>query len=82
MINSPSPTTSTQPPPQTPLEPQQNHEDVIGTAHSKLHPTANEPHKRIVAIALDASESASYAFDWALKNLVRAESDHLVLLST
>jgi hypothetical protein len=58
------------------------HEDVVSNHHeSKTHPKTNEPHSRIVAIALDASPYSAYAFDWAFENIVKAESDQIILLS-
>ncbi|KAI8979946.1 hypothetical protein BDB01DRAFT_249142 [Pilobolus umbonatus] len=37
--------------------------------------------KRRIALAYDGSEDAIKLFDWAVKNIVRPESDHLILLS-
>lgn len=37
--------------------------------------------KRRVALAYDGSEDARKLFDWSLKNIIRPESDHLILLS-
>ncbi|KAJ3210068.1 hypothetical protein HDU83_002559 [Entophlyctis luteolus] len=49
------------------------HEDVV-TAHGA-------PSTRIIAIAVDSSSHAEHAFDWAIKNIVRAETDQIVLLN-
>ncbi|ORY52027.1 adenine nucleotide alpha hydrolases-like protein [Rhizoclosmatium globosum] len=52
------------------------HEDVV-------HP--HEDHTvaptRVVAIAVDASKFSEYAFDWAIQNLVRPETDQIVLMN-
>ncbi|KAI8926217.1 hypothetical protein BC831DRAFT_457455 [Entophlyctis helioformis] len=50
---------------------------VADEVHSEVHfsPT------RTVAIAIDGSEHSSYALDWALKNVIRSESDQVVLLN-
>lgn len=37
--------------------------------------------KRRVAIAYDCSEDAQKLFQWSLKNIVRADTDHVILLS-
>ncbi|KAI9496071.1 hypothetical protein BDB00DRAFT_759272 [Zychaea mexicana] len=37
--------------------------------------------KRRVALAYDGTEDAQKLFDWALKNIIRPEMDHLILLS-
>ncbi|CAO3611253.1 unnamed protein product [Mucor fragilis] len=37
--------------------------------------------KRRVAIAYDGSEDAQRLFDWAVKNIIRPENDHIILLS-
>lgn len=37
--------------------------------------------KRRIALAYDGSEDAVKLFDWAVKNIVRPDSDHLILLS-
>lgn len=37
--------------------------------------------KRRVAIAYDGSEDADKLFDWSVKNIIRPESDHIILLS-
>ncbi|KAJ3386026.1 Cysteine dioxygenase [Entophlyctis sp. JEL0112] len=52
------------------------HEDVV-------HP--NEEHSatpsRIIAIAVDSSKYSEYAFDWAINNVVRPESDQIVIMN-
>jgi hypothetical protein len=58
------------------------HEDVVGNAVANtIHPSNKQPHTRIVAIALDPSDHASYAFNWAIENVVNPESDQLILMS-
>lgn len=37
--------------------------------------------KRRVALAYDGSEDADKLFDWSIKNIIRPESDHIILLS-
>ncbi|GAA5812972.1 hypothetical protein MFLAVUS_006436 [Mucor flavus] len=37
--------------------------------------------KRRVALAYDGSEDANKLFDWAVKNIMRPETDHIILLS-
>lgn len=37
--------------------------------------------KRRVALAYDGSEDANKLFDWSIKNVIRPESDHIILLS-
>ena len=37
--------------------------------------------KRRVALAYDGTEDAQKLFDWALKNIIRPDMDHLILLS-
>ncbi|KAI9243828.1 hypothetical protein BDA99DRAFT_529812 [Phascolomyces articulosus] len=37
--------------------------------------------KRRVALAYDGTEDAQKLFDWSLKNIIRPEMDHLILLS-
>lgn len=37
--------------------------------------------KRRVAIAYDGSEDARKLFDWSVKNIIRPDSDHIILLS-
>ncbi|KAI8977000.1 hypothetical protein BDF20DRAFT_821766 [Mycotypha africana] len=37
--------------------------------------------KRRVAIAYDGSEDAKKLFDWSVKNVVRPNTDHIILLS-
>ncbi|KAI9244169.1 hypothetical protein BY458DRAFT_109282 [Sporodiniella umbellata] len=43
--------------------------------------TVSITEKRRVALAYDGTEDARKLFDWTIKNIVRAESDHLILLS-
>lgn len=37
--------------------------------------------KRRIALAYDGSEDARKLFEWSLKNIIRPETDHLILLS-
>ncbi|KAI8054960.1 uncharacterized protein B0P05DRAFT_560910 [Gilbertella persicaria] len=37
--------------------------------------------KRRVAIAYDGSDDARKLFDWSVKNIIRPDSDHIILLS-
>ncbi|CAO3703470.1 unnamed protein product [Rhizopus stolonifer] len=37
--------------------------------------------KRRIALAYDGSDDAHKLFDWTIKNIVRPESDHVILLS-
>lgn len=37
--------------------------------------------KRRVALAYDGSDDANKLFDWSVKNIIRPESDHIILLS-
>jgi hypothetical protein len=37
--------------------------------------------RRLVAIAVDSSRYSDYAFQWAVDNLIRPDSDEIVLLS-
>ncbi|KAI8926216.1 hypothetical protein BC831DRAFT_435507 [Entophlyctis helioformis] len=61
-------------PPQPPQpQPYQVHEEP----HSEVHFSP----ARTVAIAIDGSEHSSHALDWALKNVIRSESDQVVLLN-
>ncbi|KAJ3118185.1 hypothetical protein HDU96_003472 [Phlyctochytrium bullatum] len=51
------------------------HEQVIDPHESHAAP------QRIICIALDASKYSEHAFNWAVENVVRAETDQLVLLN-
>ncbi|KAJ3125086.1 hypothetical protein HK100_010995 [Physocladia obscura] len=53
------------------------HEDVVTPheTHNSSDPT------RIIAIAVDASKYSEFAFDWAISNLVRPETDQIVLIN-
>ncbi|KAJ3017020.1 UNVERIFIED_CONTAM: hypothetical protein HDU68_011893 [Siphonaria sp. JEL0065] len=50
------------------------HEEVV-TPHAD-----HLPHSRVIAIAIDESKFSEFAFDWTLANIVRPESDQIVLL--
>lgn len=49
------------------------HEDVFGEVH--LGPT------RTIAIAVDASDYSKFAFQWAIDNLIRPDTDQVVILN-
>ncbi|KAI9338336.1 hypothetical protein DFJ73DRAFT_847859 [Zopfochytrium polystomum] len=49
-------------------------DDVIHAANTE------QPHTRLVAIAVDGSKHSEYAFNWAIKHFVRAESDQLLVI--
>ncbi|KAJ3084161.1 adenine nucleotide alpha hydrolases-like protein [Rhizoclosmatium globosum] len=52
------------------------HEDVV-----QPHENHDQP-ARIIAIAIDPSRNSEYAFDWAIKNIVRPEDgDQIVLIN-
>ncbi|KAI8853321.1 hypothetical protein BC829DRAFT_382528, partial [Chytridium lagenaria] len=78
MASAPAPVPTQQP--ATPQEQQQQqagltHENVVEAHESHAKPS------RIVAIALDASKYSEYAFSWAIQNIVRPETDQVVLLN-
>ncbi|KAJ3355935.1 hypothetical protein HDU83_002220 [Entophlyctis luteolus] len=52
------------------------HEDVV-----QPHGDHTATPARIIAIAVDASKYSEYAFDWAVKNLVRPETDQIVIMN-
>ncbi|KAJ3219724.1 hypothetical protein HK099_004619 [Clydaea vesicula] len=54
----------------------------IGDIHEEVHNDTHDqkPH-RIIAIAIDQSNCADYAFNWAVKNLINPETDQVVLLN-
>ncbi|KAJ3125085.1 hypothetical protein HK100_010994 [Physocladia obscura] len=54
--------------------------EEIVTLH-EAHGTIAPEHKRVIAIPVDASKYSEFAFNWAIKNLVRAETDQIVLLN-
>jgi hypothetical protein len=49
------------------------HEEVVSDAHHAPH--------RVIAIAVDSSEYSQHAFNWALDNIIRPETDEVVLLN-
>jgi hypothetical protein len=57
------------------------------TEHDKEHLVSDHPEeeaaglKRIVCIALEYSDHGRYAFDWALDNFIRPETDLVSLMS-
>ncbi|KAJ3107246.1 hypothetical protein HDU97_004666 [Phlyctochytrium planicorne] len=51
------------------------HENVVDPHESHPAPT------RTICIALDASKYSEYAFQWAIQNIVKPESDQIVLLN-
>ncbi|CAG8746086.1 8280_t:CDS:2, partial [Cetraspora pellucida] len=42
---------------------------------------SQNPITRVVVIAIDQSEHSQYAFDWAVKNFIRKDSDLVVLVN-
>ncbi|KAL2914183.1 hypothetical protein HK105_206274 [Polyrhizophydium stewartii] len=56
-----------------PHEPKTIHEEVH--MHDHFEPT------RIVCIAVDSSKNSEYAVSWAVKNVLKAETDQVVLLN-
>ncbi|KAI9350001.1 hypothetical protein DFJ73DRAFT_796025 [Zopfochytrium polystomum] len=52
------------------------HEDVSIATSSQQKTT------RLIAIAVDGSKHSEYAFKWAIDNLIRAESDQVLLINT
>jgi nucleotide-binding universal stress UspA family protein len=69
--------TTSQPQPQQ--QPQQQPHDTILTSTQDAE--AQSPITRVVVIALDQSNHSQQAFDWALKNFLRKESDLVVLVN-
>ncbi|KAI9365975.1 hypothetical protein DFJ73DRAFT_806517 [Zopfochytrium polystomum] len=51
------------------------HEDVVEPHESHSAPT------RTIAIAVDSSSYSEYAFNWAIQNIIRPETDQIVLLN-
>ncbi|KAI9096552.1 hypothetical protein DFS34DRAFT_145600 [Phlyctochytrium arcticum] len=49
--------------------------------HEELMEEVPATHQRVICIALDHSEHADYAFHWALDNIIRKETDQVVLLN-
>jgi hypothetical protein len=62
--------TQTQP---TQTQPTQTTEDTVLTTTQDAE--AQSPITRVVVIAIDQSQHSQKAFDWALKNFLRKESD-------
>ncbi|KAJ3111294.1 hypothetical protein HK100_002738 [Physocladia obscura] len=56
------------------------HEEVIDTTNQHESHKTPEP-TRIIAIAVDSSKYSEYAFDWTINNLVRPESDQIILMN-
>ncbi|KAJ3409782.1 hypothetical protein CcCBS67573_g00793 [Chytriomyces confervae] len=52
------------------------HEDVVSPHED--HP-ANPT--RVIAIAVDSSKYAEYAFNWAINNIIRPETDQVVIMN-
>ncbi|KAJ3209540.1 hypothetical protein HDU83_002222 [Entophlyctis luteolus] len=52
------------------------HEDVV-----RPHDDHTATPLRIIAIAVDSSKYSEYAFDWAINNVVRPESDQIVIIN-
>ncbi|KAJ3410245.1 hypothetical protein HDV05_003992 [Chytridiales sp. JEL 0842] len=53
------------------------HEDVVHPhdSHAAKNPT------RVIAIAVDSSPYSEYALKWALENVIRSETDQIILLN-
>ncbi|KAJ3218722.1 hypothetical protein HDU67_004242 [Dinochytrium kinnereticum] len=71
----PQTTTTTQPQPQAPAA-GEIHENVVSP-----HESHSQPPSRVICIAVDPSKYSEYAFSWALQNIVRPETDQIVLLN-
>jgi hypothetical protein len=65
---------------------------MTSAVHEEVVDNSMESPKRVIAIAIDSSgityalliytlEFSHYAFEWALENIVRPESDQVVLLN-
>ncbi|KAI9337997.1 hypothetical protein BDR26DRAFT_443180 [Obelidium mucronatum] len=52
------------------------HEDVVHP-----HEDHTEGFNRVIAIAVDASPCSEYAFDWMIKNIIRPETDQIVIIN-
>ncbi|KAJ3237650.1 hypothetical protein HDU78_003986 [Chytriomyces hyalinus] len=52
------------------------HEDVV-SPHADHAATPG----RVIAIAVDTSKYAEYAFDWAVNNIIRPETDQIVIMN-
>ncbi|KAI9355634.1 hypothetical protein DFJ73DRAFT_824499 [Zopfochytrium polystomum] len=55
------------------------HEDVVHP--HETHAASGAPPARVIAIAVDASAYSEYAFNWTIQNVVRPETDQIVLLN-
>ncbi|KAI8854283.1 hypothetical protein BC829DRAFT_380768, partial [Chytridium lagenaria] len=54
--------------------------DITGSLHdSTIHPNPT-PADRIVVIAVDATPASKQAFEWAVTNIIRPETDQIILL--
>ena len=49
--------------------------------HEEVHQEAHNAPLRTICIAVDGSKHSSHAVDWALANIVKPESDQIVLLN-
>ncbi|KAI9330457.1 hypothetical protein DFJ73DRAFT_858550 [Zopfochytrium polystomum] len=55
------------------------HEDVVHP--HETHAASGAPPARVIAIAVDASAYSEYAFNWTIQNVVRPDTDQIVLLN-
>ncbi|KAJ3099472.1 hypothetical protein HDU97_003009 [Phlyctochytrium planicorne] len=57
-------------------------EEVTETVHhtQPAQPVAKQP-ERVIVIAVDETPASKTAFDWAIKNVVKSESDQVIILS-
>lgn len=55
----------------------------ISTSHDLVHDDAHHPAiTRIVAVALDHSEHSQHALAWAMDNVLKPETDLVILINT
>ncbi|KAJ1345122.1 hypothetical protein BSLG_000637 [Batrachochytrium salamandrivorans] len=50
------------------------------TVHEEVHAELHHSSTRTVCIAIDGSKNSSYAVQWAIDNILRKETDQVVLL--
>ncbi|KAK5669795.1 hypothetical protein QVD99_004174 [Batrachochytrium dendrobatidis] len=48
--------------------------------HEEVHAEVHESSSRTICIAIDGSSSSTYAIEWAIKNILRKETDQVVVL--
>lgn len=59
-----------------------HHMETAGAAATSATPAQAASYSRVVVIALDASPSSEFAFQWALDNFIRKDQGDLVVLTT